>query len=129
MRPRIAKDGVIFLEIVQEVSTPGDVPDDNGNVRINTRRLKTEAAVQAGNTVMLAGLISDGSTKGSTGFPGLSRLPLVGGLFGRQVRNSERSEVVVLITPTIINAAYDATKMTDEYGEKFRAINPIRKED
>ncbi len=129
VRPRIAKDGVIFLEIVQEVSTPGDVPDDNGNVRINTRRLKTEAAVQAGNTVMLAGLISDGSTKGSTGFPGLSRLPLVGGLFGRQVRNSERSEVVVLITPTIINAAYDATKMTDEYGEKFRAINPIRKED
>ena len=61
VRPRVTKDGMVFLDIVQEVSTPGsDAADANGNVRIDTRRLKTEAAVQSGDTVMLAGLISDG---------------------------------------------------------------------
>ena len=92
VRPRVSLDGLVFMDIVQEVSTPGDIPDQNGNVRINTRKVKTEAAVQAGDTVMLAGLISDSATRGSTGFPGLSRLPIIGGLFGKQTVGSERSD-------------------------------------
>ncbi|WP_411832997.1 type II secretion system secretin GspD [Pseudoxanthomonas mexicana] len=125
VRPRVTRDGMVFLDIVQEVSTPGDIPDDNGNVRINTRRLKTEAAVQAGNTVMLAGLISDGANKGSRGMPGLSRLPVIGGLFGRQTSRSERSEVIVLLTPTIVRNPQEANALTDEYGQRFRALEPL----
>ncbi len=125
VRPRVTKDGIVFLDIVQEVSTPGDVPDDNGNVRINTRRFKTEVAVEAGNTVMLAGLISDGATKGSRGFPGLSRLPVIGGLFGRQTSSSDRSEVIVLLTPTIVRNPQEANDLTDEYGKRFRALEPL----
>jgi len=125
VRPRITRDGIVFLDIVQEVSTPGDIPDDNGNVRINTRRLKTEAAVQNGNTVMLAGLISDGTTRGSRGMPGLSRLPIVGGLFGRQTSSTDRSEVIVLLTPTIVRNPQEANDLTDEYGRRFRALEPL----
>ena len=115
----------MFLDIVQEVSSPGSEPDANGNVRINTRRFKTEGAVQAGNTVMLAGLISDGVTKGSRGFPGLSRLPIVGSLFGRQTSSSDRSEVIVLLTPTIVRNPQEANDLTDEYGKRFRALEPL----
>jgi len=124
-RPRVTKDGVVFMEIVQEVSTPGDVPDENGNVRINNRRFKTEAAVQAGNTVMLAGLISDSATNGSAGIPGLSRIPIIGGLFGRKTTSSERSEVIVLLTPTIVRNPQEANDLTDEYGKRFRALEPL----
>jgi len=126
VRPRITKDGMVYLDIVQEVSTPGDIPDENGNVRINTRKVKTEAAVQAGDTVMLAGLISDGVTRGSAGFPGLSRLPIVGGLFGRQTATSDRSEVIVLLTPTLVRNPQEARNLTDEYGKRFRAMEPLR---
>ncbi|MDR7067926.1 general secretion pathway protein D [Pseudoxanthomonas japonensis] len=125
VRPRVTKDGVVFMEIVQEVSTPGDVPDENGNVRINNRRFKTEAAVQAGNTVMLAGLISDSATNGSAGIPGLSRLPIIGGLFGKKTTSSERSEVIVLLTPTIVRNPQEANELTDEYGKRFRALEPL----
>ncbi len=125
VRPRVTKDGIVFMEIVQEVSTPGDVPDENGNVRINNRRFKTEAAVQAGNTVMLAGLISDSATNGSTGIPGLSRIPIIGGLFGRKTTSSERSEVIVLLTPTIVRNPQEANDLTDEYGKRFRALEPL----
>jgi general secretion pathway protein D len=90
VRPRVAKDGMVFLDIVQEVSTPGPPAsaDPNGNVRIDTRKLKTEAAVQSGDTVLLAGLISDGAERGSSGFPGLSRIPVIGACSARSVRGN-----------------------------------------
>ncbi|MET0893480.1 MAG: type II secretion system secretin GspD [Pseudoxanthomonas sp.] len=126
VRPRVTRDGMVFLDIVQEVSTPGDIPDANGNVRINTRRLKTEAAVQAGDTVMLAGLISDSASDGSSGVPGLSRLPIIGSLFGRKTQNSTRNEVIILLTPTIVRNAQEARNLTDEYGQKFHALDPLQ---
>lgn len=127
VRPRISKDGMVFLDIVQEVSTPGSQADANGNVRIDTRKLKTEAAIQDGDTVLLAGLIDDGVTRGSTGLPGLSRIPVIGGLFGRQSSRTARSETIVLLTPTIIRNPQEARDVTDEYGARFRALEPLNR--
>ena len=131
VRPRVTRDGMVFLDIVQEVSSPGAVPAScssnaaNCNVPINTRHLKTEAAVQSGETVMLAGLISEQADKGSAGVPGLSRLPVIGSLFGTQHANSTRSEVIVLLTPKIVRDPQEARDLTDEYGRRFRAMEPI----
>ncbi|MBN6152651.1 type II secretion system secretin GspD [Xanthomonas sp. AmX2] len=134
VRPRVTKDGMVFLDIVQEVSTPGARPaacasaTANGsacNVDINTRRVKTEAAVQSGDTIMLAGLIDDSTTDGSSGVPFLSRLPVVGGLFGSKTRDNSRREVIVLITPSIVRNPREARELTDEYGEKFKAMEPL----
>ena len=129
VRPRVAKDGVVFLDIVQEVSSPGaqDTADPNGNVRIDTRKLKTEAAVQSGDTVMLAGLISDSVQRGATGLPGLSRIPVIGALFGTQGSSKTRNEVIVLLTPTIVRNPQEAADLTDEYGRRFRAMEPLQK--
>lgn len=96
VRPRATKDGTVFLDVVQEVSSAGDVPDANGNVRIDTRRLKTNAMVQSGETVIMAGLIQDARTRGSSGFPGLSRIPVIGGLFGKQTTSDSRNETIIL---------------------------------
>ncbi|HZX77285.1 type II secretion system secretin GspD, partial [Lysobacter sp.] len=128
VRPRVAKDGVVFLDIVQEVSSPGaqDTADPNGNVRIDTRKLKTEAAVQSGDTVMLAGLISDGVERGASGLPGLSRIPVIGALFGSQNSSKTRNEVIVLLTPTIVRNPQEATELTDEYTRRFRAMEPLQ---
>lgn len=126
VRPRVTRDGMVFLDLVQEVSSPGSVADAQGNVRIDTRRLRTEAAVQSGDTVMLAGLISDGMTHGSSGIPGLSRIPVIGGLFGTKHQLAERSEVIVLLTPTLIRDPMEARRLTDEYGAKFKGLEPLR---
>ena len=88
VRPRVTRDGMVFIDIVQEVSSPG-ARRANGNVRIDTRKVKTEAAIQSGDTVLLAGLISDGVTRGSSGLPGLSRIPVIGGLFGTQTSRTD----------------------------------------
>jgi len=125
VRPRVTRDGMVFLDIVQEISSPGSDADVNGNVRINTRKLKTEAAIQSGETVMLAGLISDSVGHGSSGLPGLSRIPIIGGLFGTQTARNDRSEVIVLLTPTVIRNPQEARELTDEYGRRFRALEPL----
>ncbi|MCM2336180.1 MAG: type II secretion system secretin GspD, partial [Pseudomonas sp.] len=125
VRPRVSKDGMVFLDLVQEVSSPGTTADRNGNVRIDTRKLKTEAAIQSGDTVLLAGLISDGVERGSSGFPGLSRIPVIGGLFGTQRSATTRNEVIVLLTPTIVRNPQEARNLTDEYGRRFRALEPL----
>ena len=131
VRPRATRDGTVFLDIVQEISTPGPIPagcTSNCNPQIDTRKLKTRAAVPAGQTVLLAGLIDDSTTRGSTGFPGLSRLPVIGGLFGRQTNEQRRSETIILITPTIVRDGREATDLTDEYTRRFRAMEPLRRQ-
>lgn len=129
VRPRVTADGMVFLDIVQEVSSPGPVPQNCGancNVPIDTRRLKTEAAIQSGETVMLAGLISDGVTTGSAGVPGLSRIPVIGSLFGTRSHRTDRSEVIVLLTPKVIRNPQEARDLTDEYSRRFRALEPLQ---
>ncbi len=129
VRPRITKDGMVFLDLVQEISSPdpANTADQNGNVRINTRRLKTEAAIQSGETIMLAGLITDGVNHGASGVPGLSRIPIIGSLFGSQSSGTTREEIIVLLTPTVVRNPQDARNLTDEYGRRFRALEPLNR--
>lgn len=129
VRPRITRDGMVFMDIVQEVSAPQDAntADANGNVRIDTNEVRTSAAVPSGETIVLAGLIKDGTSRTATGIPGLSRIPVVGGLFGQQGRSTTRDELVVLITPTVVRNPMEARELTDEYGRRFRALEPIYK--
>lgn len=131
VRPRVTRDGMVFMDVVQEVSSAADVPSNcdptrtSCNPRISTRKLATEAAVQSGDTIMMAGLITDSGTNGHNGVPGLSRIPVLGALFGSKTRNSRRSEVIVLLTPTIVRNGQESRDLTDEYSRKFRAMEPI----
>ncbi len=132
VRPRVTKDGLVFLEVVQEISSAENIPGNcnptitSCNPRIDTRRLKTTAAVQDGNTVMMAGLIDEGTSRGSTGLPGLSRIPYVGGLFGRQTTSKTRSETIIFLTPTIVRNPKESADLTDEYSRRFRAMEPLK---
>ena len=127
VRPRISRDGMVFLDIVQEVSKPTGIADKFGNVRIDTSKVTTSAVATSGETVVLAGLISEGSGSNSSGVPGLSRIPVLGGLFGTQGKSKNRDELVVLITPTVVRSPQEARALTDEYGSRFRALEPIYK--
>ncbi len=125
VRPRITRDGMVFLDIVQEVSKPIGEADVNGNVRIDTNKIKTSAMVPSGETIMLAGLITEGTSRDSHGVPGLSRIPVIGGLFGMQGTSKSRDELIVLITPTVVRNPQEVRELTDEYGRRFRALDPI----
>ncbi|MFN8900812.1 MAG: type II secretion system secretin GspD [Lysobacteraceae bacterium] len=124
VKPRIGGDGMVFLEIEQEISSPSDTSGASGNPNVSTRTVKTEAMVRDGETVMLGGLISQTDSRSSSGAPGLSRLPVVGGLFGQQGRANARSEVLLLITPRVVRSSEGARTLTDDYIHPFQGMAP-----
>lgn len=125
--PRVNPGGLVFMEIDQQDSTPGAAADAvSGNVPVDQRKIQTEVAVQSGQTVLLGGLIKQTDSKSSSGAPGLHRIPIIGGLFGGKNYESNRQELLVMITPVVIRNGDDARRLTDEYSRQFRALEPLR---
>ncbi|MGA7438473.1 MAG: type II secretion system secretin GspD [Luteibacter sp.] len=125
VRPRVNPGGLVYMNINQVVSAPGQKDTTTGNFPIQQREVSTQVAVQSGQTVLLGGLIRqiDGTT--DTGIPGLNRIPIFGRLFGTTSRSRDRTELIVLITPKVITNGEEAKQVTDEYQQKFESLRPF----
>ncbi len=125
VKPRVNPGGLVYLEVQQEVSNPEAAPAGT-NPPIDQRQLSTQVAVQSGRTVLLGGLIRDLGTVNDTGLPGINSIPILGRLFGSTTQTTTRTELIVLITPQVINNAEDADRVTEEYQSRFRSLAPLR---
>ena len=123
--PRVNPGGLVYLDISQEVSSPGD-PGVGNNPSINTRTLTTEIAVQSGQTVLMGGLIQEDESESQAGVPGIQRIPGLGSLFRSTTNRATRSETLVLITPTVIESMERLKSVSDEIAEQFRGLEPLR---
>jgi general secretion pathway protein D len=127
VQPRINPGGLVYMDISQQVSQPNrSVPLVNGNASISERKLATQVAVQSGQTVLLGGLIQQAESNTDTGIPGLNRVPILGHLFGNTDRSRNRTELIVLITPRVVQGEEDAKRITDDYQRKFESLAPLR---
>ena len=125
--PRVNASGLVLLDVAQEVSdvVAGTTQGINSPT-ISTRRISTSIAVQDGQVIALGGLISDKSTRGKTGLPLLSRIPLLGGLlFGKTSLGQDRTELLVLLRPRVLRTIDDAQAVTDELRAKIKTVQPI----
>ncbi|WP_415901924.1 type II secretion system protein GspD [Neptuniibacter sp. QD29_5] len=121
--PRINSDGTVLLELQQESSTlnPGGgtipVPDGNGNVvnlaidTVNTSRLKGIVAAKNGLTVAVGGLIRTTRTRNERKVPLLGEVPVVGNIFKSTIESDEETEMVLLITPRILNSPSESQEL------------------
>jgi general secretion pathway protein D len=125
--PRVNPGGLVYLEISQENSSPAGAPDQTGNVAINKTEIETEIAVQSGETVLLGGLIKDQEQKGRDGIPGISKIPVLGRMFGSNTNTETRQEILILITPTVIENDQDARDLTNGYRQRFKGLQPLLK--
>jgi general secretion pathway protein D len=114
--PRINAGGLVSMDISQVVSTPSATSTSAINSpTVSQRAITTHVAVQSGKTLVLGGLIQDQDGGGNTGLPYLSRIPVLGALFGTQSVTKVRNELVILITPRVINNPEEASEITQEY--------------
>ena len=105
VEPSVQLDNDVVMKVGLEVSTLiGRVPGPQNSVayQIGTRQANTSLRLRDGETQILAGLIRQEDTKGISGVPGLSELPVVGRLFGVHSDQRVRTEVVLLITPRVV---------------------------
>jgi general secretion pathway protein D len=125
--PRVNPGGLVFLEIEQQESAPSaSGVTIGGNPSVDNRSISTEVAVQSGETLVLGGLIKTIEERGQGGLPGLSRIPLIGGLFGQRNQSANREELLVLITPHVIRNELEARRLTEDYSRQFRGMEPLR---
>jgi type II secretory pathway component GspD/PulD (secretin) len=99
--PSVDRRGRIMLDIHPEVSS-GTVSDD-GIPSKTTTQVSTRMLVPDGRTVFLGGLIKHSITNTREGVPGLGDIPFIGSLFSNDATNILSTEIVVLITPYIVN--------------------------
>jgi general secretion pathway protein D len=124
--PRVNPGGLVYLDISQEVSNPGPVADGNTNPPINQRQLQTQVAVQSGQTILLGGMILDNRSNSDKGIPLVNKVPVLRNLFGSTLESKNRTELIVLITPRVINNSTEAQQMTVEYSRQFESLVPLR---
>jgi general secretion pathway protein D len=123
--PRIGANGIVTLEIQQEIS---NVVDNSGGTdgltpTISQRRVKSSIAVPSGQTVMLAGLISNKTSKGRSGLPGSNKWGFLGDLLATNNDRAERNELVIFIKPQIIRDQFDAQAAAEEFRSRLGALN------
>ena len=129
VRPHINASGLVTLEISQEVSDVqvGVTTKGLNSPTINKRSAQTTVAVQSGDTMVLGGLIKDDKNNGSRGLPYLSEIPVLGALFGSKTEVTSRREMIITITPRVVNDFQQARDATAEFRKKLsgmRKLNP-----
>ena len=101
--PQITADQRIIMELKINKDTP--VTNAGGTATaINTKTVETRLLVNNGETVVLGGIYTQTEADQNSGVPGLMDLPLIGSLFKRKIKTKNRSELLIFITPTVINA-------------------------
>ena len=118
--PRVNSGGLVTLDIDQEVSNV--VPTTSSSINSPTfqqRKIESKVVIQDGDTISLAGLISDKKTEANNGIPGLQDIPILGSLFSTKDHATARTELLILITPRVVYDQGDARALTDELRRKL----------
>lgn len=127
--PRVNEDGLIVMQVIVERSSVGPeatgIPvgfGANGEVIrspiINTTNAQTTVSAYSGQTVVFAGLIQKSRTSQSRRIPWLADIPYLGALFRFDTESEARNELLVVLTPRIIQ--------TDEDYEVIKAVESSR---
>jgi general secretion pathway protein D len=121
--PRVNEGGRVMLDIEQEVSDVIETRTSGiDSPTIQQRKIKTSVAVDNGSTIALGGLIRDKVTDGHSKIPLLGDIPGVGQLFRSTNQRTERTELVVLITPRVVGGLDDARRVTKELTDRMRGV-------
>ena len=122
--PRINPGGLVYMDIQQQVSDADDsaVTTTQPNPRISSRAVSTQVAVQSGQTVLLGGLIKQDNGQSDTRVPGLSSIPGLGWLFGSTSKSRDRTELIVLITPKVVNNPEQSRQVTADYRQQMQLL-------
>jgi general secretion pathway protein D len=115
IKPIVHTSGFVDIEINQELSsaTGGGLTP-----RISNRKINTTVTLKDGGSVLLGGLISSTTSRGQQGVPVLGRIPLIGKLFNNDSDTQDRTELMVMIIPYVLNSPVEAEKLTDELQKK-----------
>jgi general secretion pathway protein D len=124
--PHVNANGAIHLEIDQEISNVVNPDQQTLTPTIAQRRVHSAVAVVSGQTVLLAGLISEREQQSKSGIPGLRDIKFLGDLLGNTTGTKQRSEIIIFIRTRLMRNSIDASSVTEEFREKLQLMRSAR---
>lgn len=122
IRPIVLGDDRIDIEITQEVSSAQNNPNQAiGSPVILNRNVSTQLSLRPGATAVIGGLIQDTYSRGNLGVPVLKDIPLIGQAFRTDSADSDRTELLILITPYVVDSD-DLGQATENYLRPFNRL-------
>lgn len=118
--PRISANGNVRLDVEQEISNVSTATAASLTPTVSERRVKSSISVATGQTVLLAGLISEQQNGERNAIPLLDQIPGLGDGFGHQDKKTTRTELIIFIRPQIIRDSTDAHFVAEELRSKLR---------
>jgi general secretion pathway protein D len=124
--PTINAQGVVVMQIAQTISNsvPGSSGVSGAPIFFE-RSVSTEVVARSGQTVLLAGLISESGSDSSEGIPWARKLPLVGPVFRSDSRKQEKTELVLLITPRVIDTPEEWDVVKNNLNSALKLLQPV----
>jgi general secretion pathway protein D len=122
--PRISDAGLITLEIQIEKSDADtkNVFDRTNVPFFDKKTAKTVVSVMEGQMIVIGGLIEDTKKRNKGGIPLLSRIPILGALFGTHDFQDKKRELILLMTPHIITDHIQSRTVTDDFRDKVEGL-------
>jgi general secretion pathway protein D len=119
--PQVNESGLVALDLAQEVSTYSTIELglNETTIILNKAEATTNVVVKDGETIVIGGLIREDTDKSRTGVPWLSKIPLLGYLFGNTTDNATRQEYIILLTPRVVKNQNDAREVTSDYVDRM----------
>jgi general secretion pathway protein D len=119
--PRINANGNVLLDIEQEISNVSSTANTGTlTPTVSQRKVKSSIGVASGQTVLLAGLISENTSGNRSGIPLVDQLGELGKLIGSNSKATQRTELIIFIRPQIIRDGVDAMRVAEELRTKLR---------
>jgi general secretion pathway protein D len=118
--PRISVNGNVRLDVEQEISNVSPTTATSLTPTVSERKVKSSISVATGQTVLLAGLISEQQNGTRSGIPLLDEIPGLGDGFSHQDKKTARTELIIFIRPQIIRDSTDAHFVAEELRSKLR---------
>ncbi len=128
---RVNPSGVVTMVINQDVTAPipSPLPSGSSGTGIDSpsfsqRNVSTQVTVEDGDTIAIGGIMNETKTETSQGIPFLHRIPYLGAAFGSKSTNTQKTELIIFLTPRVI---YDTTEITDATDELKQKVRGLRK--
>lgn len=124
--PHIGENGTVRLEVSQEVSSvvPGSIGNSSGLIT-NKSLINTTILADDQQTIALGGLMRDNSTTNQQKVPGLGNVPIIGRLFRSDSDNTQKSNLIIFLQPTILRDGGAVASVTERKFNQMRVLQLV----
>ena len=120
--PTVNSRGVVIMNISQNISNQTDTSAGSSSPSIFERSITTEVIADSGQTIILGGIITENISRTETKVPLLGDIPLLGELFRYDGDSKTKTELVMLVTPRIIERSDEWEGVIEEFGSGFQHL-------